>query len=411
MGRGTMRHAFRETADFHRLLRRLPREDRRLVFYAEHEGYYAYFEGIIDEITRRYDRRFVYITSDPDDPILSAHHPAIIPLYIDRLLPFAMSALNCDVCVMTMTDLNRYHVRRSVHPVHYVYVFHSLISTHMGYLAGAFDHYDTILCAGPHHVTEIRRREEMAGLRPKRLVEAGYYRLERIHRAAKERRASRPPVSASASPLVLVAPSWGPHNVLDECGEALVAMLLDGGYRVIVRPHPETVKRQPDDIDALARRFGSHPSFLLERSVATDDSLVDAAVMISDISGVALEYGLGTERPVIFLDVPFRKIRNEGYGELGIEPIELALRREIGVVVPPDDLRQVRAAIDDLISRQGEVRPALARLRHRAVFAFGRSSAVGADHIMELLEPRTSGSGNAVAQSGADAFPSAAEWP
>ena len=64
-----------------------------------------------------------------------------------------------------------------------MYLFHALVSTHMMYRYGAFDHYDSILCVGPHQVAEIRKHEEINKLSPKRLIEAGYYRLERIYQS------------------------------------------------------------------------------------------------------------------------------------------------------------------------------------------------------------------------------------
>jgi len=67
-----------------------------------------------------------------------------------------------------MLDLGNFDLKRSIHPVHYIYMFHSLISTHMADHENSFDNYDTILCAGPHQAREIRRREEMKGLKPKR---------------------------------------------------------------------------------------------------------------------------------------------------------------------------------------------------------------------------------------------------
>ena len=67
-------------------------------------------------------------------------------------------------------DLQNKDLKRSVHPVHYVFMFHSLVSSHMADHDDSLDHYDTILCAGPHHEREIRKRESMLGLPAKRLL-------------------------------------------------------------------------------------------------------------------------------------------------------------------------------------------------------------------------------------------------
>ena len=63
--------------------------------------------------------------------------------------------------IMTMPDLETFHIKRSKsHPVHYIYMFHSMVSTHLVYRKSAFDNYDTIFCVGEHHLDEIQNTEK-----------------------------------------------------------------------------------------------------------------------------------------------------------------------------------------------------------------------------------------------------------
>ena len=371
----------------YRRFKRLSVQDRAIVFYAEHSGYYPYFEGLIKKLTNEYNRTLCYITSDWHDPILSNSDPRIKTFYLNRLLPFFMAFVGCKVFIMTLTDLNKFHLKRSVNPVHYLYVFHALVSTHMVYRYGAFDHYDCILCAGPHHVEEIRQHEKLNNLPPKTLVEAGYYRLERIYQDYQEH--VRQKSSQPDREIILIAPSWGVANVLESCGEELVGLLLREGYQVIVRPHPETVKRSPGLIAQLTAKFGKSPNFTLEKSIASHDSLLRADVLICDCSGVALEYALGTERPVLFLDVPV-KINNEKYRDLNIEPLELATRTKIGVIVKPEELATVPTVISQLTSAAPQYRNAMAKLREQHVFHFGKSAEIGANYVQQLISQEIS---------------------
>ncbi len=372
-----------EIANFHRFFWRTPKAEKAIIFYAEHEGYYPYFEGIIKKLLGEYNRTLCYVTSDPDDPILQKADSRIKTFYLNKLLPFFMAFVGCRIFVMTLTDLNQFHLRRSLNPVHYVYVFHSLVSTHMAYRYGAFDHYDSILCCGPHQVEEIRRHEELNELPPKKLQEAGYYRLERIYDAYQKHPVEKHS-SSVAKGTVLIAPSWGAANVLESCGERLVELLFEADYKVIVRPHPETVRRSPNLIALFASKFGNNPHFTLETSVATDDSLLQADVLICDCSGVSLEYAFGTERPVLFLDVPL-KIKNQRFKELGIEPLELSLRYEIGVVVPPEKLGTVPQVISELVANRVAYKKRISKLRKQIVYAFGHSSDIGAGYISNRL--------------------------
>lgn len=367
----------REIVDYRRF-KRLSAQERAIVFYAEHSGYYPYFEGIIKKLTDEYGRTLCYITSDRHDPILDNSDPRIKTFYLNKLLPFFMAFVDCKVFVMTLPDLGNFHLKRSINPVHYVYVFHGLTSTHTVLRPNALDHYDALLCAGPHHTREIRCWEKLNNLPPKMLIEAGYYPLERIYQDYQEY--VRHKVSQPGKETILIAPSWGAANILESCGEELVGLLLREGYQLIVRPHPETMKHVPHLIRRLEDEFSKKPNFILEKSIATHDSLLQADVLISDWSGISLEYAFGTERPVLFLDVP-PKIYNPRYRELGIEPIELSLRPGIGIIVSPEGLNVVPQVISKLVANQSMYKERLAELRNQNVYNFGHSSDIAAEYI------------------------------
>jgi YidC/Oxa1 family membrane protein insertase len=156
---------------------------------------------------------------------------------------------------------------------------------------------------------------------------------------------------------------------------------------VIVRPHPETVRRSPDLIKALRSRFEDSPDFTLETSVVTDDSLLRADALICDCSGIALEFAFGVERPVLFVDVPL-KIRNPKYEELGIEPLELELRPQIGKIITTRQLDAVPRILSEFLDETAAREERLAELREQNVFAFGRSSEIGAGCIVDYLKSR-----------------------
>jgi YidC/Oxa1 family membrane protein insertase len=373
---------FKEVKELIRYTYHIPADEKQIVFYAEHEGYFAYFEGLVNELVQECRQPICYITSDKNDPCLSRSIPGMHTFYLNKLLPYYMVLLKCKVFVMTLTELNQYQFKRSANPVHYVYVFHAMVSTHMMYTKGAFDHYDSILCTGDYQIKELRRYEELRSLNKKELVEAGYYRLERIHDNFKRYAAEKPD---NPRKTILVAPSWGKDNILASCGEALIKILLENSYSVIVRPHPEAVRRAPEVIDALDKTFSSHPDFFMERSVSTDDSLLKADLLISDCSGVVLEYAFGTERPVLFIDVPY-KIQNKEYEELGMEPFELTLRDKIGIRVANGDLDSVIGAVEELLRKSDDYKEKITALRERNIFAFGTSSKVGADHILKKIK-------------------------
>ncbi len=365
-----------------RAFRALPRARRRIVFYTEGPGYWSHFEPVFRSLRDDYGEQVLYVTSAENDPLLVSPPPGLVPFYIGsgtvRTLFFA--GLDADVVLMTMPDLQTYHIKRSPHGVHYVYLHHSLVSTHMVYRPAAFDHFDSMLCAGPHHVAETRVREKLQGLPAKTLVEHGYGRLDAI---LARGRAGPPARAADAPPEVLVAPSWGDQGLIEQHGDRVMEPLLAAGFRVTLRPHPRTRQFHGRVLDAIAARHAQHDNFRLDEDISGHDSLLAADLMVSDWSGAALEFAFGLERPVLFVDVP-RKVQNPDYAALGIEPLEAQIRETLGEIVSADDLATLGRRAQALLAQAPEWQARIREARCQHVFNPGASGRVAADYLVSL---------------------------
>ena len=367
----------------------VPNDQRAFVFYAESRADWAHLGPIVEELIGRHGRTVCYVTSEEHDPIFQRADSKLLTFYVGmgstRTTFFRL--VDARVVVMTLPDLETFHLKRSVHPVHYAYVFHSMVSTHMIYRPGAFDAYDTVFCVGPHHVAEIRRTESLDGLPPKHLVEHGYGRLDAILAERTDPGTAIDAVGADGPTRrrVLLAPSWGPGSFIESpVGAELVDRLLTADQDVVLRLHPMTVRHHPDLVDELNGRFGAR-GLTIETDMRDRRSLAASDIMVSDWSGAALEYAFGLERPVLFLDMP-RKVNNPEYERLGIVPIEDSIRTEVGELVRPDDLDAVMPAIERLCLRRGEVQARLREARERNVYNVGRSATVGAEHLVRLAD-------------------------
>ena len=369
--------------DFRRF-RALPPAKRSIVFYSEGRAYGGFLRPVVEALVKNHGREVCYLTSDPDDPVLEAQQPGVETFFIGtgnaRITLFQV--LKAGVMVMTMPDLDNMHIKRSLHPVHYVHLLHSMVSTHMIYRTGSFDHFDSILCTGPHHLDEIRAWERLKGLPEKQLFDMGYAPLDAIIEAAARHPGPQP---ADSGLQVLVAPSWGPNGLLETRGAELVGVLLDAGHRVAVRPHPRTRHLTGTVLDALKAHYRDNPRFSFDENTSSYEPLLASHILISDWSGVALEYALALERPVLFIDVP-RKVNNPDYESLEAVPIEVSIREEVGAVLAPDRLDQAPALVEKLCREPGAFARRARALRERSVFNVGRGSARGAEIVAELAD-------------------------
>lgn len=367
----------------YREFQRLPDDQRNIVFYAESGQDWHHLQPLITHLTAEQQRTVCYISSDPADSGLEHADTRLLTFCIRTTLMriILFQFLRADMMVLTMMDLGSLDHKRSIHPVHYAYVFHSLTSTHMVDSATAYDHYDTLLCAGPHQMREIRQRETVAGLPAKNLLAHGYHRLDALIEEAERRGPHHP----GHPPTVLVAPTWGEQSMLNVCGERLLEVLLEAGFNVILRPHYETVRRHASVVENLLQRFGTNPRLHYIDQMSESGSLFDADLLITDWSGIAIEYALGLSRPVLFVDVP-RRVRNPDYAELGIEPVEVTIRNQVGVVVPPDELARIPEHIRTLLANPVQFREHIQRLRQEYAFNVGNSTGAGAEAIAAIAD-------------------------
>lgn len=372
----------------YRAFRRLPRSDRRLVVYSESSQDWHHFRPVLDYLTGALGVRLCYVSSDPADPGLHQSNPRMLPFCIGRgvVRIWFFQFLQADVMLTQLLDLGNFDLKRSIHPVHYIYMFHSLISTHMADHANSFDHYDTILCSGPHQIREIRQREEMKGLTAKRLVPHGYHRIEQLMAERRE----PPPIRSDADIHVLLAPSWGDQTILNLCGLELAGVLLDAGFRLTLRPHYQTRWKTPEVIDRITAKYGNHPQFRLVEQMGESDSLYDSHVMITDWSGAGHDYGMGLEKPVLYIDVP-PKARNDEWPALGIEPFESYVRDKIGALLRPADLAKAPRVIRELVRDPAQFRRNVSALRQDWVFNLGRSGEAGAKAVAAIVAEISAG--------------------
>ena len=356
----------------------LDRSDRSLTIYSEGKNYWSYLGGLVDQILKHSDLTICYVTSSRDDPGLAIDNPRLKSFIIGEgfVRDWMFANMQTDVMVMTMPDLHQYQVKKSSFPVHYVYVQHSLVSFHMVYRPGAFDHYNTIFCAGPHHLKEMRAIEQTYELPEKRLFEHGYARLDSIRDEAKAKRSQ----IADKKTHYLMAPSWGPKGTIETgIGAKIADLLIANNARLTLRPHPQTIKFAEDKVMAIVNAYKDHPDFHYENNVQGQDSLHASDVMICDWSGAALDYAFGLGKPVLFIDVD-RKINNPDYERVPITPFEVTIREQIGKVISPD-------ALNDLLDF--DAKPLPDGLVEDHVFNVGNSDRIGAMEIIRIVENLT----------------------
>jgi YidC/Oxa1 family membrane protein insertase len=376
-----VKSAMREREETRRYFE-LPPEERPVTVYVEDDYTWNQLAGYVEQLTGSYGRPVAYVTSQADDPRLTSPPAGVSAFFVRELVPRFLPRVDSPVFVTTMPDLDTFHVKRPERST-CVYLFHSLNSTHMAYREGAFDAYDVLGTTGPYQKVELEARYAAIGKTGFELAEVGYYKLDRIAEGFRGYEAVHP-----RETTVLVAPSWGEHNLLATCGAELVESLAVQGFRTVVRPHPaffESVYPAGKAVvEALERRFERYENVLFETSITSESSFYEAAVMISDWSGASFEYAFGTERPVLFVDVE-RKAMNPDWATFGIVPFEERLRSEVGRVLSPADAASAGPISADLVEWSATFAERIRAAREREVYNVGGAAAAGAALVDSLV--------------------------
>ena len=363
-------------------IEKLTDKERSIVFYAENEASMNHFRLLISELTEEKNLQICYVTSVKNDPIFSSKNKNILPFYIGdgtTRTKFFLT-LKTKILIMDMPDLDRFHIKRSkVYPVHYIYIFHSMFSIHSYLREGALDNYDTIFCVGEHHKKEIRATEERYGLKEKKLIEYGFGRLDTLMWEKKKFQKT----DMKNKNLVLITPTYGENNLLKICGKDLIKILLQEGFTVMLRPHYKILKDSKKLINSIIESFGNNPDFILEEGIIPSEKFHNSKCMISDWSGISLEYAFTFERPVILIDLP-KKNLNPNSGDIPMEPIEISIREKIGHVVSPNNLEKIPEIIKNLDNDNFSEQ--IRKIRSELVYNIGKSAKIGAEIIEKNLQ-------------------------
>ncbi len=374
----------REKADYKRFF---SVANKHLVFYSEKSGFYKYFKKIIEYLLTHSNVIIHYVTNDPRDQVfeLAKQQPHIRPYYIGqkKLITLFMK-MDADIVVMTTPDLDNFYLKRSYvrKDIEYIYIHHTVTSTNLTTNKGCYDHFDTIFCSGQHQIDEFREAEEIYQLPAKKLVKAGYGLLDSLI-AQYESRGS----VVNSPRQILIAPSWQEGNILDTCLDEMVEGLRARGYFVIVRPHPEYVKRYPGKMDKLRMKYLWQPDsrLVIEDNFSSNDSIFMSDLIITDWSGIAYEYSLCTLRPTLFIDTPM-KVLNADYKRYRNQPTDITWRNLVGVSIRPEEAGRAAEYADRMIDQKDAYREKIEAMREQHVFNIGSSGMVSGQYILSELK-------------------------
>ena len=319
-----------------------------LVIFSEGKQYWNIFNPVCRELEER-GIETVYMTASEEDPALKNEYKHIKTEFIGTgNKAFAkLNFLNADIVLATTPGLDVYQWKRSREVKSYVHMFHAAGDVTLYRMFGV-DYYDALLISGDYQEKQIRDLEGLRNLPAKEIVKVGIpYMDEMLARFKKNPTMNK----IDGKVTVLLAPSWGPSAILSKYGKKIIDVLLDTGYHVIVRPHPQSFTSEKDLMESLMKEYPNSEQLEWNRDADNFEVLKRSDILISDFSGVIFDFALVYDKPVIYADTSFDDSVYDAWW-LDSKLWTFEILPSLGMQLNTDNMDKLKEMIDQCINEE-----------------------------------------------------------
>ena len=360
------------------------------VIFSDNKQYWTVFKPICDEFEKR-KVPLVYWTASQQDPALSTSYEYVKCSFIgEGNRAFArLNMMNACICLATTPGLDVLQWKRSKNVDWYVHTLHAAGTSAAGYHMFSLDYYDAVLLTGDFQVDEIRELEQKRNLPAKELKVLGctymdtmWERVQQANKTSAAGPAGAPaPVSAGDDLTVLLAPSWGVNSILSKFGAKIIDALLQTGYRIIIRPHPQSFVSDKKVMDELQAKYPNSDRISWNADADNFDALNSADIMISDFSSVIFDYTLIFNKPVIYAENVFVKDPYDA-AWLDEEMWKFRVLPSIGLPLKEEDFPRMKEIIAHAV-RDESLYAGREKARQEAWAHIGESASLTADYLID----------------------------
>lgn len=360
-----------------------------ICIFSEGKRYWSVFQPICDEFEKR-GKEIWYKTASQDDPALSMNYKHVHTEFIgegNKAISH-MNLCNATIVLSTTPGLNVYQWKRSKSAKYYIHLPH-MPGDVTRYRMFGLVYYDEILLSGDYQIEQIRTLEKLRHEPVKELTLVGIPYMDVMK--ARLNKLPQRKTGSEETPVILLAPSWGKSGILTVYGAVFIDKLIKTGYKVIIRPHPQSFFSEKKLMDDLMAKYPNSEKLTWNRDPDNFDVLNEADILISDFSGVLFDFSLVFNKPVIYTDPHYDK---SPYDCAWVEK-ELwtfTTLEKIGKKLTNDNFDNIASIVDECL--HGTQAEELARMRDVARQEtwcnIGHSTEITVDHLLAKYEELSS---------------------
>jgi hypothetical protein len=271
-----------------------------LVIFNEGKAYWGTFRPLIEELIKE-KIPFRYFTLDLHDPALKIESQYMESKRLS-LNSFSLALINnlkAPVMVSTTPNIGTpgYPITKPSGVKDLVHLFHHVgdISIYKRY---SLDHYDSVILIGDFQQKSIRKLEHLRKLKAKKLVSLGLLYLDDLLQNLPSSECE-----PKGRPTILIGSSWGNKGCLQTYGTEFITTLVNAGFTIIIRPHPQSAVSEPTFIERCKRETSS-PHIKWDEKISPSEAMHKSQILISDTSSLRFDYAFLYGKPIITLAIP-----------------------------------------------------------------------------------------------------------
>ena len=316
------------------------------VIFSDHKRYWNVFKPICDEFERR-KIPVVFWTASPDDPALSEPYSCVKAEFIGsgNKAYARLNIMNAGTVLATTPNLQIFQWKRSRNVDRYIHIPHS-VDDMMVYRMFGLDFYDAVLLSGEFQKKNIQALEERRKAKKKELVVTGCPYLDVMAARAK---GALQQGEKNGVKRVLLAPSWGEKAIFSTFGEDIIKALVNTGFDITIRPHPQSFISEKNIIEPLQKKYPNSEHLHWNRDNDNFDVLASSDILITDFSAIMIEYSLVFDKPFIYADTSFDPAPYDAAWFK--EPVwQIRVLPQLGVPLDKKDFPNLRQLIEKTIA-------------------------------------------------------------
>ena len=352
-----------------------------IVIYSEGNKYFHIFEPVIQSLINL-KVNCTYITSDKNDSAfnINSEYFNVVNPGNDLVTISFMNKIQCDIVLATTPHLDIYMWKRSNKVKKYIHLFHAPTGVDY-YEKYALSFYDIIFSVGQFTEKAQNYLDTKRGLPHKEYFAIGNTYYDKMVADLENFKTYN-----SGKTTVLYAPTWGKErSSFFSTGKSFVLDLLNSNFNVIFRPHPQFFTSHKEELIEFSNQT-KDLNLIIDKNPSPLESMAKADLLISDYSGIVIDYAYLFQRPIL--------LSTSSTSNIGYEDEELSEEygfdkkaiQFLGHELTDDEAKNIVNTVNSILSNKTDNKSKILKFRENNIYNFGSAGKAAADAIIKIEE-------------------------